>query len=115
MSFDVPLFFGWVQGGNYPSGVTREHKATCVWTVGQNVERMRKVEISSVRFILPIFHSRIHVAVDYTERIIRILQHCKAPACKRFLQRLEMEKDHVNIGKLALNATALFKLALECV
>ena len=71
--------------------------------------------VADVRSLVAVFHARIHVATDFCERLLKVLAKSNAKEYSRLLSKLSLQKDHVKIGKLALNATGLFELATELV
>ena len=72
-------------------------------------------EVLLIRFIVAIFHAKIHFATDVISRMLHWMAKWKTAGFKTLCNKLDKQRSSLEHGKLATNATGLFQLSRRCV
>ena len=68
-------------------------------------------ELLLVRFLVPIFHAKIHFCTNVITRLLTWMCRFKTPGHITLLHKLENQRDSLEHGKLSTNASGLFQLS----
>ena len=68
-------------------------------------------EVLLIRFIIAIFHAKIHFCTHVISKMLHWMAKYKSPGFKTLCNKLDNQRDNLEHGKLSTNATGLFTLS----